>query len=132
MEVLINIDVADLDKAIEFYQRAVGLRLGRRLFDGTVAEMLGAASPIYLLAKEQGSSALAPQVRDYHRHWTPVHLDFVVADIEAAIKVAVAAGATVEGEARSFAWGRLATLSDPFGNGLCFLQWVGKGYNEVA
>jgi predicted enzyme related to lactoylglutathione lyase len=134
VEILINIDVADLDKAIEFYQRVVGLRLGRRLFEGTVAEMLGAPSPIYLLAKEQGSPALldASQVRDYRRHWTPVHLDFVVADLESAIKTASAAGAKLEGVPRSFAWGRLATMSDPFGNGLCFLQWSGAGYDEVA
>ena len=43
METLINIDVPDLDAAIEFYQRATELRLGRRLFEGTVAELTGAS-----------------------------------------------------------------------------------------
>ena len=133
-EILINIDVADLRRAVEFYENAVGLRLERYLFDATVAEMHGASSPVFLLAKRPGSSAGAhvPQARDYRRHWTPVHLDFVVEDIGAAIEKASAAGAKPEGEARSFAWGRLATFSDPFGNGLCFVQWQGRGYGEVA
>ena len=133
-EILINIDVSDLEQAIEFYQNAAGLRLGRRLFDGTVAEMLGASSSIYLLARQPGSSAGShvSQTRDYRRHWTPVHLDFVVEDIEAAIDKALLAGAKLECEARSFVWGCLATLSDPFGNGICFVQWQGRGYGEVA
>ena len=33
MEILINIDVAQLEQAIEFYQKALDLRLGRRLFE---------------------------------------------------------------------------------------------------
>jgi predicted enzyme related to lactoylglutathione lyase len=134
VDILVNIDVADLERAIEFYQSAVGLRLERRLFNGTVAEMRGASSPIYLLAKEPGSSPTihTPQIRDYHRHWTPVHIDFVVEDIEAAIESALAAGAKREGVPQSFVWGRLATMSDPFGHGLCFVQWEGKGYDEVA
>ncbi|MGH8501644.1 MAG: VOC family protein [Gammaproteobacteria bacterium] len=31
VEMLVNIDVDDLDKAIDFYGRALGLRVGRRL-----------------------------------------------------------------------------------------------------
>ena len=50
MKLLVNIDVDDLEKGITFYQSAFGLRLGRRLFGGTVAEMVGASSyNIYLL-----------------------------------------------------------------------------------
>jgi catechol 2,3-dioxygenase-like lactoylglutathione lyase family enzyme len=41
ISLLANIDVPDLETAIEFYHQALGLRLGRRLFEGTVAEMLG-------------------------------------------------------------------------------------------
>ena len=57
METLINIDVPDLEAAIEFYQRATELRLGRRLFEGTVAELTGAWVRILLLQKETGSSS---------------------------------------------------------------------------
>ena len=56
MDCLINIDVANLDEAIAFYERGVGLRLTRRLFDGTVAEMQGTSSAVYLVAKASGSS----------------------------------------------------------------------------
>lgn len=133
MECLINVDVPDLEEAIAFYERGIGLRLSRRLFDGTVAEMLGASSPIYLVAKAAGSSPgpHTAQRRDYRRHWTPVHLDFVVTDLAGAIDKALAAGASLEGEPQSFAWGRLATLSDPFGNGVCLVQWLGRGYGEA-
>ncbi len=134
VEALINIDVPNLEQAIRFYEEAVGLRLSRRLFGGTVAEMIGASSPIYLLTKPQGSAPIprAAHARTYQRHWTPVHLDFVVDNLEMAIEKAEEAGAKLEVEPQSFAWGSLATLSDPFGHGLCFLQWSGRGYDEVA
>jgi catechol 2,3-dioxygenase-like lactoylglutathione lyase family enzyme len=79
IKLLANIDVDDLDRAIEFYRDALGLQLGRRFY-GKVAEMLGTSSAIYLLAKPTGShtSVNSPQHRDYQWHWTPVHLDFVV------------------------------------------------------
>lgn len=134
METLINIDVPDLEAAIEFYQRATELRLGRRLFEGTVAELTGASVRVLLLQKETGSSPV-PGVslsRDYRRHWTPVHLDFVVPELEVATERAVAAGARLEGPIQSFVWGRQACLSDPFGHGFCLLQWQGGGYDRVA
>jgi hypothetical protein len=39
MDVLVNIDVDELSKAIAFYQRAAGLRIGRR-FGSLGVEML--------------------------------------------------------------------------------------------
>ena len=134
MEALINIDVPDLEAAIEFYERATELKLGRRLFEGTVAELTGASVRILLLQKETGSSPVpgASLLRDYRRHWTPVHLDFVVPDVEAATRSAIAAGARLEGPVQSFVWGRQACLSDPFGHGFCLLQWQGAGYDGIA
>jgi predicted enzyme related to lactoylglutathione lyase len=134
VQLLVNVDVEDLERAIEFYTTALGLRVERRLFDGSVAEMAGASSKIYLMAKPAGSptSPRARSVRDYRRHWTPVHLDFEVADVCAAVERAVAAGAKLEGEIQSFSWGRQATLSDPFGHGFCVLQFSSPGYDAVA
>ncbi len=134
METLINIDVPDLDAAIEFYRGATELKLTRLLFEGTVAELTGASLRILLLQKDSGSTPVpgASLSRDYHRHWTPVHLDFVVPDIDLATEKAIAAGARLEGAIESFAWGRQACLSDPFGHGFCLLQWQGSGYDEVA
>ena len=99
MDLLVNIDVDDLPKAIAFYEQAAGLRPARR-FGALGVEMLGASSPVYLLVKQAGTSPSprADDKRHYRRHWTPVHLDFVVADVAAAIARASEAGATIEGE----------------------------------
>ena len=134
MEMLVNVDVDDLEKAVAFYRDGLGLQAERRLFDGSVVEMSGASSKIHLLAKTPGSSASsqAEIYRSYRRHWTPLHLDFAVADVESAVNRAVAAGAMLEREIQSFNWGRIATLSDPFGHGFCLLQFMGKGYDEVT
>jgi predicted enzyme related to lactoylglutathione lyase len=134
VQLLVNVDVGDLDRAIAFYTTALGLRVERRLFDSSVAEMVGASSKIYLIAKPAGSptSLRTFSVRDYRRHWTPVHLDFEVDDVSAAVERAVAAGAELEGDIQSFSWGRQATLSDPFGHGFCVLQFSSRGYDAVA
>jgi catechol 2,3-dioxygenase-like lactoylglutathione lyase family enzyme len=86
---LVNLDVDDMDRGIQFYTDGLGLRMGRR-FDDAFVELLGADVPMYLLHKPPGSSpfAGAKDGRTYARHWTGVHLDFVVDDIEAAIRKA--------------------------------------------
>ena len=125
MRLTVNIDVDDLDRAVAFYTAGLGLKLAGYRFDGTVAELHGASARIHLLAKPAGSPAVASTAlrRDYRRHWTPVHLDFEVDDIAATVQAALAAGATLEGGGiESFAWGRLALMSDPFGHGYCVLQ----------
>jgi len=134
MNLLVNLDVDDLERAIAFYSDALGLRLERRLFNGMVAEMGGASSKIYLLTHPTGSRASlgTSSVRTYDRHWTPVHLDFETKDVDGAVARAVEAGAKLEGGIQGFAWGRLATLSDPFGHGFCLLQFSDRGYDAVA
>lgn len=133
MQLLVNIDVDDLDRAIAFYTAAFGLQVGRR-FGPDAVEMTGASAPIYLLVKAAGSAAspVAPQPRDYNRHWTPVHLDVVVDDIETAVVRAQAAGAMLERPVRASNWGKLALMADPFGHGFCLVQFVGRGYDEIA
>ena len=133
MELLANIDVDDLNVAIDFYSRALGLTVGRR-FGAAGAEMLGASSAIYLLEKAAHSHACsaAGPTRHYSRHWTPVHLDFVVPDIHSACTRAQAAGATPEGPMRTHAWGHIAVFADPFGHGFCLIQFLNRGYDEIA
>src|ERR1700733_5723893 len=99
MELLANVDVDDLEKAVTFYTRGFDLKLGRR-FGDEAAELVGSNARIYLLRKSSGSPAARSleQTRDYRRHWTPVHLDFVVPDVDAATRKAVSAGAILEGE----------------------------------
>jgi predicted enzyme related to lactoylglutathione lyase len=132
-DLLVNIDIDDLDKAIAFYTRAFGLRIGRR-FGKFGVELLGTSAPLYLLVKEPGSRPFegAPAPRDFSRHWTPVHLDFVVTDLPAAMRLAEAAGARVESPIKDNAWGRIAMLADPFGHGFCLLEFKGRGYDEIA
>ncbi|WP_061291823.1 VOC family protein [Azotobacter vinelandii] len=133
MDLLVNIDVDDLEKAVRFYGTAFGLSIGRR-FGGLGVEMIGGSAPIYLLAKAAGTpvSDLTSQVRNYARHWTPTHLDFVVEEIEGAVERAVRAGAWLERPVATHEWGRLALMSDPFGHGFCFVQFLGRGYDEIA
>ena len=132
-DILVNIDVNDLERGIRFYTEAFGLRVARRLGPSAV-ELLGGAAPFYLLLKPAGSSPSPPPAapRDYRRHWTPVHLDFVVDDLEAAVARAETAGARRESDIAAAPWGRIAMLSDPFGNGFCLLTFTGRGYDEIA
>jgi predicted enzyme related to lactoylglutathione lyase len=129
---LVNIDVEDLEHATRFYCDALGLSVGRR-FDGAI-ELLGMPLPIYLLQKPDGSPAspAAEEQRRYVRHWTPVHLDFIVPDLDESVARAKAAGATCELDVQDHVWGRIAQFSDPFGNGFCLLQFTGGGYDEIA
>src|SRR5262249_11902717 len=53
-QLLINIDVDDLNRAAAFYCPAFGLSIGRR-FGALGVELLGATSPLYLLAKPAGT-----------------------------------------------------------------------------
>ncbi|MEP6790781.1 MAG: VOC family protein [Ramlibacter sp.] len=133
MEVRICIDVDDLERGIRFYTQGLGLTVGRRLGNDWV-ELLGAGSPIDLLAEKPGSPALAApheQQRDFSRHWTPVHLDFVVTGIDAAAARLMALGATLERPVQQRRWGRMANFADPFGHGIDLLEFQGRGYDEM-
>jgi predicted enzyme related to lactoylglutathione lyase len=128
----VNVDVDDLSRAAAFYCEAFELRIGRRLGEDVV-ELLGAEAPIFLLAKPRGSRPFesAATTRDYARHWTPVHLDFLVRDLDAAVARAQSAGAILEGELAEFDWGRLGYFADPFGHGFCLLQFTAAGYDAI-
>jgi predicted enzyme related to lactoylglutathione lyase len=132
LDVLVNIDVDDLEQAVRFYSTAFELEVGRRF--GTFAvELLGTRTPFYLLLKNAGTPATAAgNPRTYQRHWTPVHLDFVVEDIDRAVDKALGAGATLEKPATVHPYGKLALLADPFGHGFCFIEFRGRGYDEVV
>jgi|SRR5579862_7666281 len=133
LSVLANIDVDDLAQASDFYCKALGLRIGRR-FGNSAVELLGASTAIYLLEKGSGTlpSPNSPGRRNYSRHWTPVHLDFVVPDLPSALTQARYAGARLEGEVHTYSWGRIAVMADPFGHGFCLIEFLGRGYDEIA
>lgn len=131
VSVFINLDVDDLERAITFYTSAFELRLGRRMGDDFV-ELLGASSALYLLQKDAGTTPAPGASRSYARHWTPLHLDFVVPEIGPAIERVLAAGATQESALQQHAYGWLALFADPFGHGFCLLQLVGSGYDAIT
>ena len=122
MDLLVNLDVDDIEKAACFYGSAFGLKVGRR-FGAFGLEMLGGSAPIYLILKspKTPASEKTSQRRRYERHWTPVHLDFVVDEIEPAVQRAVSTGARLEQPIATHKWGKLALMADPFGHGFCFV-----------
>lgn len=128
MRVLVNIDVPELEPAIAFYEAAVGAKVARRL-DDDVAELEYGSSLLYLLCKPPRSRATpAGNVREQGRHWTPVHVDFVVADLDAAVARALAAGAERESQRIDWRGSKCVTFSDPFGHGFCLIELSGDRY----
>lgn len=129
---LVNIDVPDVEAGIAFYTAALGFTVGRR-FDAGFVELLGGAVPLYLLQGDEGS-AIGPSgggTRRYDRHWTPIHLDIVVDDIDSAVTRAEAAGAVRERGIDIEPYGRIATFADPFGHGFCLLHFNERGYDAL-
>jgi predicted enzyme related to lactoylglutathione lyase len=77
-------------------------------------------------AKPAGTkpSPVGSELRHYERHWTPVHLDFDVAELDAVLAKVRAEGGAVENEFRTQGPKPVAFCSDPFGNGFCV---IGEG-----
>lgn len=133
MRVIVNIDVPNLAQAIRFYTAALGLTLNR-IIDDDVAELTGASSVLYLLQNAPGShfAHAMPQGRDYARHWTPVHMDFVVEDLQAAVERAIDAGAIRESECVEWNGSKCISFSDPFGHGFCLIEFENGTYGGGA
>lgn len=119
-KISISIDVAEMEKASLFYSEALGCKKVRNGDDITVLSADNAT--IYLLKKESGTNPLlsGTATRNYERHWTPVHLDFVVDNIDEVLALVLKNGGSHEG-GESGDWGSIAYCSDPFGNGFCLV-----------
>ena len=122
MEFSICIDVDDVDRAVEFYGRGLGLTVVEHQPDWAQAKL--GDQTFWIMKTPAGVQGKIS--RDYRRHWTPVHLDFSVADIEEAVKRAVEAGGKLEGEIQYGPKGGLANLVDPSGNGVDLVCQVKK------
>ena len=132
MEVHAYIEVTDLQAGIDFYTQGLGLSLRRRLDDCWV-ELTGASIPIFLLSDRPPVARLGERdiARDFSRHWTPVHLDFVTDNLEGAVQQAEAAGGVLEREIQVREWGRMASMADPFGNGFDLIELAPGGYDRI-
>lgn len=121
--VSVSIDVASLAQGIAFYCAAFGFAEKSRPVAG-VAVLSGLGIELCLLEKAPGSKP-APATEDrrkYERHWTPVHLDFHVDDLRAALARVEALGAKREQLFENPEHGSAAFCSDPFGHGFCLLE----------
>jgi predicted enzyme related to lactoylglutathione lyase len=121
VDVFVCVDVPDLDAGVAFYADGLGLGPARR-YGGAFAELSGGSVPLHLLPQPTGTAPCAGGVRHYGRHWTPVHVDLVTADLEAAVERATAAGAVLERCIERRTWNAIAGLADPFGHGFDLVQ----------
>lgn len=130
---LVNIDVGDIRQAEAFYCNAFDLRVARRLGAGAL-ELAGLGVPCFLLEKQNASTAFpgSSQKRDYKRHWTPVHLDIVTEDIQLSYQRALTAGASAESAIEDAPYGKIVSMSDPFGHGFCLIEFNEQGYDVIA
>ena len=119
--VSICIDVSDINKATSFYTQVLGCRIKTEKENS--AELEVDNSTIYLVEMAEYSNPLieGSDSRRYSRHWTPVHLDFHVTEIETSISLLREFGGKLEGQ-KSGDWGTAAFCADPFGNGFCMIE----------
>ena len=116
----ICIDVADLDEAGAFYCQALECtEVGR---SSQTVKLTAGGNELYLILRPEGSKPflVATEGRSFTRHWTPVHLDFSVDDVERSTSEIARLGGIVEGQ-ESGDWGSLTRCADPFGNGFCLV-----------
>ena len=130
MRLLVNIDVPEIEPAVRFYTCALELWLSR-MVSADVAELTGATATVYLLRNAAASNALQAGVapRRYERHWTPVHVDFVVDDIAQSAQRAVQAGAIQETGCVCWNGSKCITFADPFGHGFCLIEFEQETYS---
>ena len=118
----ITIDVPNIHEGVTFYVEGLGLTLREKLAQ-TIYLLEFAGVRVYICQHQPGTRPFTDGPhRDYSRHWTPVHLDLEVTDLDAALESAIKAGAVLEGRESDPKWGDIATLSDPFGNGFCLIK----------
>ena len=117
----VSIDVSDLKQAEDFYIEALGCKKLRD--QGGMSVISVENCDIYLQEKKAGSKAVPTEAieRNYSRHWTPVHIDFLAENINEIVERVLKLGGRHEG-GDSGEWGSIAYCSDPFGNGFCIIK----------
>ncbi|RUM93547.1 MAG: lactoylglutathione lyase [Thiothrix sp.] len=122
INISVSIDVSNVKKAEVFYVEALGCKKVRDQGPDMVVLSVG-NSDIYLQEKEPGTKPLVSSsvVRDYERHWTPVHLDFICDNVNELVSKILNLGGLHEG-GESGDWGSIAYCADPFGNGFCVIN----------
>jgi predicted enzyme related to lactoylglutathione lyase len=125
VEIHVYIEVDDVDRGAAFYNAAVGLHVRRRLAERWI-ELEGAGVPVFMHTHRDREPA------SFGRHWTPVHLDFIVPALPEAIERAVAAGGVLEKEVDHEGYFKMANFADPWGNGFDLIELYPGGYDRIA
>ena len=123
ISVSVSVDVPDLERGVEFFTAAFGFSKISEPAPGVVVMRAG-DSELCLLEKAPGShpAETTTEVRRYDRHWTPVHLDLHVNNLDEALAKATNAGAKREQLFVNPEHGSVAFCSDPFGHGFCLIE----------
>jgi hypothetical protein len=108
--VSISVDVPDITEGVHFCTSAFGFSKSSQPMPGVVVLRAGSVK-VCLLERRAGSkpSAHTGETRRYERHWTPVHRDIQVANLNNALASALVFESSEHGAA--------AFCSDPFGHG---------------
>jgi len=122
MEMSVTLDVPDIAEGLAFYGGVFGFAEVARPLPTYVVTRSG-AQPLCLMQKEAGTRPPPPTdtTRTYTRHWTPVHLDFHVADFADTCARITARGTTIEQTHDRPGRPPVAFCADPFGHGFCVL-----------
>lgn len=118
--VSISIDVGDLAQATAFYVDALSCTLKKTYSETWTVVTIGTLD-IHLLEKKEGTIGASKQERSYERHWTPVHLDFGVENVDSASNLVEEHGGVVEGIEKGEG-ADIAFCADPYGNGFCLIR----------
>ncbi len=115
--------VSGASTAIEWYGEAFGARLAHEpivMPDGRIGHAeLELAGATFMLSEEHAEIGVAAPVPG---QGVPVTLHLAVADVDATINRAVAAGAKFERRPANYAYGRNGVVRDPFGH-----RWLISG-----
>ena len=119
----LHLVVEDVPAAVDFYERALGARVTRRLHlpDGSVAlaDLDVHGLPVAVASPVPGTSLATPR----STATSVAAYRFVVADADAATDRAVSAGATVHSPVQDAFWGvRTGEVLDPSGHRWAFDQ----------
>jgi predicted enzyme related to lactoylglutathione lyase len=122
MRLSVTLDVPDLAAGLAFYGGVFGFTEVARPHPSYAVLKVGEQT-LGLMQKAAGTRptpANSP-VRDYSRHWTPIHLDFHVDDFDDTLARIAAAGGICEERHSTPGRPDVAFCADPFGHGFCLL-----------
>jgi Glyoxalase-like domain len=122
-----------LNRGIDFYCRRLGLGLKRwlsRSWGRTLRREPADISPGEPACGREPWARTAPRI--FERHWTPVHLDFIVTDLDRVVAQLTRLSGSLDRDIQVCEYGRIANMADPFGNRFDLIEFCGSGYDAVS